>query len=153
MVSFYGIILAKIVVLFLVPGLDSQCYDCAKAWKTKCNTSQTGYYCMPGAEISRVDLTSEQFATSTPDPTKLFSACSPYPLHVDYIQQWCCFWSDSIGCQVAMHPQIYKSGHPSRFCDFCKTKCICRGLSVLGVQQPWHWTYLGCITLLMHRFF
>ncbi|XP_023037623.1 uncharacterized protein LOC26530250 [Drosophila willistoni] len=117
----------RIMLIFTIftTSVKGQCVDCNKHWQVFCQSNYTGYFCEKGAKVTEKYLTKDEYSTSTIG-TAMFDQCTPYPYFLDYAKTFCCFYSPSVGCQVAINPTLYRyEAYPNRFCSQCEKYCRC----------------------------
>ncbi|XP_016940978.3 uncharacterized protein [Drosophila suzukii] len=145
----FGAINLLVIFLLSVPGILGQCIECKARGQFHCQTNYTGYYCAPGAYINENEISKDKCQTKSRTYDSPFSPCTPYPFEITYIETFCCLYSPSLGCQLALNPGIFsKEKLPVSRCEDCMGHCQCLNKGA-PFFQPWIVVFLlGISTLL-----
>ncbi|KAH8348600.1 hypothetical protein KR084_009056, partial [Drosophila pseudotakahashii] len=131
-------------------GILGQCVDCNAHWKFHCQTNYTGYYCAPGAYINKKVILKDECLTSIRAFDQgPFSPCTPFPFQITYIETFCCLYSPSLGCQLALNPGVLnREKLPVSRCEDCIEHCQCLNKGALPFQPSIKVPFLGILAML-----
>ncbi|XP_032572956.1 uncharacterized protein LOC6607848 [Drosophila sechellia] len=137
------------IVLLLMPGTFCQCIDCNAHWKFHCETNFTGFYCAAGAYVHQWVVPEEEYNSGLKGFATPFAACTPFPLEISYVETFCCLYSPSNGCQLALNPGIFnKEKLPVTRCRDCIKHCQCSNKAGTPLKPRMIVSLLGMFAML-----
>ncbi|XP_017050236.1 uncharacterized protein LOC108094274 isoform X2 [Drosophila ficusphila] len=140
--------------LTTIPAILGQCVDCNAKWKFHCETNLTGYFCAPGAYVYQRELPDDVLRTSTRTYETTYSQCTPYPFVITYIKTFCCLYSPSVGCQLALNRRVFDNEKlPVRLCKDCKEHYPCLNKGALPFKSWRKVPLLGIFAMLTQSIF